>query len=175
MAFRNRCIGRYGVPHYWPAFKLLELGYPTEVTCSASTVYSGIFKEADFPESIPPSSKLCYKFKLKDGRDLKLYWMDGGIVPDRPDELDADVNMNEALADVPEENDYEGGSLFIGSKGKVSCGWGGSHPRLLPLSLNKDVNVPKNIPVSRAIWMATGGNGLMHALRVMAMPRSIPV
>ena len=81
-----------------PAFKLLDLGYPTEVTCSASTVYSGIFKEADYPESIPVSSKLRYKFKLKDGRDLKLYWMDGGICPDRPDELDPDVNMNEALA-----------------------------------------------------------------------------
>ena len=77
---------------------------------------------------------------------LKLYWMDGGIVPDRPDELDPDVNMNEALADVPEENDFEGGSLFIGTKGKVSCGWGGSHPRLLPLSLNKDVNIPKKYP-----------------------------
>ena len=129
-----------------PAFKLLELGYPTEVTCSATTVYSGIFKEADYSESIPPSSVLRYKFKLKNGNDLKLYWMDGGIVPDRPDELDGDVNLNEALADVPEENDFEGGSLFIGTKGKVSCGWGGSHPRLLPLSLNKDVNIPKKYP-----------------------------
>src|SRR6195952_5398092 len=76
-----------------PSFKLLNLGYPTEVTCSATTVYSGIFKESDYPESIPPSSKLRYKFKLKDGRDLLLYWMDGGIVPDRPDELDPDVNI----------------------------------------------------------------------------------
>jgi hypothetical protein len=72
--------------------------------------------------------------------------MDGGMIPDRPDDLDPDLNENEALADVPEENDFEGGSLFIGTKGKVSCGWGGSHPRLLPLSLNKDVNVPKKYP-----------------------------
>ena len=34
---------------------------------------------------------------------LNLYWMDGGITPDRPDELDPDVNMNEALATVPEK------------------------------------------------------------------------
>ncbi len=129
-----------------PSFKLLELGYPTEITGSASTVYSGIFKEADYAESIPPSSILRYKFKLKNGRDLLLYWMDGGIVPDRPDELDESVNMNEALCDVPEENDFEGGSLFIGTKGKVSCGWGGSHPRLLPLSRNKDINIPKKYP-----------------------------
>src|ERR1039457_5131589 len=110
-----------------PSFKLLELGYPTEITGMASTVYSGIFQESDYPESIPVSSKLEYKFKLKDGRDLKLYWIDGGFVPDRPEELDPDVNENEALADIPEENDYEGGSLFIGTKGKISCGWGGSH------------------------------------------------
>jgi predicted dehydrogenase len=129
-----------------PSFKLLELGYPTDVTCSASTVYSGIFKEADYPESIPVSSQLRYNFKLKDGRDLKLYWMDGGLIPDRPDELDPDANENEALADTPEVNDFEGGSLFIGTKGKVSCGWGGTNPRLLPASRYKDVHVPQKYP-----------------------------
>src|SRR5258706_2311945 len=144
--FGTGALGRKACHIIGPAFKLLELGYPTEVTCSATTVYSGIFKEANYAESIPPSSILRYKFKLNDGRDLKLYWMDGGIVPDRPDELDPDVNMNEVLADIPQENDFEGRSLVIGTKGKVSCGWGGSHPRLLPLSLNKDVNVPKKYP-----------------------------
>jgi predicted dehydrogenase len=129
-----------------PTFKLLELGYPTEITGSATTIYSGIFEEADYSESIPPSSILRYKFKLKNGADLLLYWMDGGIVPDRPDELSDNENMNEALADVAEENDFEGGSLFIGTKGKMSCGWGGSHPRLLPVSLNKGVNIPKKYP-----------------------------
>ncbi len=128
-----------------PAFKLLSLGYPTEITGSATVVYSGIFKEAEYPESIPPSSKLRYKFTLKDGRELELYWMDGGIVPERPDELDPDVNMNEALADVPEENDFEGGSLFVGTKGKVSCGWGGSHPRLLGSSM-QEIDIPKKYP-----------------------------
>jgi hypothetical protein len=72
--------------------------------------------------------------------------MDGGITPERLTELDPDVNQNEALGDWPSENDFEGCTLFIGTKGKVSCGWGGSHPRLLPLSLNKDVNVPKKYP-----------------------------
>ena len=72
--------------------------------------------------------------------------MDGGITPERISSLDPDLNMNEALSDWPGENDFEGGTLFIGTKGKVSCGWGGSHPRLLPLSLNKDVNVPKKYP-----------------------------
>ena len=144
--FGTGALGDMGCHIIGPAFKLFNLGYPTEVTCSAVTVYSGIFKEAFFPESIPPASKLRYTFKLKDGRDLKLYWMDGGIIPDRPDELDPDVNENTALADTPEANDYEGGSLFIGTKGKISCGWGGTNPRLLPLSRNKEVNIPKKYP-----------------------------
>jgi hypothetical protein len=50
--------------------------------------------------------------------------MDGGIVLDRPEELDPDVNMNEALADVPEENDFEGGTLFVRNQRK-SVLWAG--------------------------------------------------
>lgn len=129
-----------------PAFKLFDLGYPTEVTCNASTVYSGIFREAAYPESGPVSSRLRYTFRLKDGRDLQLYWMDGGFIPDRPEELDPDINANEAMADNPAHNDYEGGTLFIGSQGKISCGWGGNHPRLWPASRNKEVNIPQKYP-----------------------------
>jgi hypothetical protein len=125
---------------------LLELGYPTEISGSASTVYKGIFKEGIYSESGPVSSSIKFKFSQKNGQNLDLYWMDGGITPERPSELDPDVNMNEALGDWPGENDFEGCTLFIGTKGKVSCGWGGSHPRLLPLSLNKEVNVPKKYP-----------------------------
>src|SRR5205085_3019311 len=95
--FGTGALGDMGCHIIGPAFKLFNLGYPTEVTCSAVTVYSGIFEEAFFPESIPPACKLSNTFKRKDGRDLKLYWMDGGIIPDRPDELEADVNENTAL------------------------------------------------------------------------------
>ncbi len=129
-----------------PSFKLLGLRYPSEVTCDASTAFSGIFKETDYSMSIPRACKLRYKFELKDGRELKFYWMSGGMIPERPDELDPDVNMNEALAGVPKLGDYEGGSLFIGTKGKISCGWGARNPRLLPLSLNNDIDVPQKYP-----------------------------
>src|SRR6266496_2617181 len=134
----NRPVWPQGIP--WPN------QYPPVPKELKWDLWLGTAEQADYPESIPPSTELRYKFKLKDGHELKLYWMDGGIVPERPDELETDVDMNEALADVPEENDYEGGTLFVGTKGKVSCGWGGSHPRLLPLSRNKEVNVPKKYP-----------------------------
>jgi hypothetical protein len=129
-----------------PPFKLLELGYPSEISGSASTVYKGIFKEGIYPESGPVSSSIKFRFKQRNGNDLDLYWMDGGITPERLTELSGDANMNEALGDWPTENDFEGCTLFIGTKGKVSCGWGGSHPRLLPLTLNKEVNIPKKYP-----------------------------
>ena len=72
--------------------------------------------------------------------------MDGGITPERPNELDPDANMNEILGDWPGVNDYEGSTLFIGTKGKAGCGWGGRNPVLLPLSRNKEINVPKKYP-----------------------------
>ena len=141
--FGTGALGDMGCHIMGPPFKLLELGYPTEISGSASTVYNGIFKEAVNPESGPVSSSLKFKFKQKNGKDLDLFWMDGGITPERLNELDPDLNSNDALGDFPGENDFEGATLFIGTKGKVACGWGGSHPRLLPLSLNKDINIPE--------------------------------
>lgn len=144
--FGTGALGDMGCHIMGPPFKLLGLGYPTEVSGSASTVYSGIFKEGIYPESGPVSSSIKFTFKQKNGKDLYLYWMDGGIVPERPQEIDPDLNMNDVLGNWPSENDYEGCTLFIGTKGKMSCGWGGNHPRLLPLSLNKEINIPEKYP-----------------------------
>jgi predicted dehydrogenase len=141
--FGTGALGDMGCHIMGPPFKLLGLGYPTNVTCSASTVYNGIFTEAQYPESGPVSSSIRFNYKLKDGRELKLYWMDGGITPERPLELEPGKNMNDVMADWPGLNDYEGGTLFIGTKGKAACGWGGRNPILLPLSLNNVINVPK--------------------------------
>src|SRR6267142_7050525 len=142
--FGTGALGDMGCHIMGPPFKLLDLGYPTEVSGRASTVYDGIFSEADFPLSGPVSSSIRFKFKLKNGKDLDLYWMDGGITPERPKELDPDSNMNEVLGDWPPGlGDFEGSTLFIGTKGKAACGWGGRNPILLPLALNKEINVPK--------------------------------
>jgi len=72
--------------------------------------------------------------------------MDGGITPERPLELDPDVNMNNELGDWPGLNDFEGSTLFVGTKGKAACGWGGRNPRLLPLNLNDEISIPKKYP-----------------------------
>jgi len=141
--FGTGALGDMGCHIMGPPFKLLELGYPVEVSGSASTIYDGIFSEAIYPESGPVSSSIKFKYILKNGRNLELYWMDGGITPERPDELDPDVNMNDVMGDWPGLGDYEGSTLFIGTKGKAACGWGGRNPILLPLSLNDVINIPK--------------------------------
>lgn len=145
--FGTGALGDMGCHIMGPPFKLLKLGYPTEVSGSASTVYEGIFREGNYPESGPVSSSIRFTYKLQDGRDLRLHWMDGGITPERPLELESGENMNELLGDQPPGlNDFEGATLFVGTKGKVACGWGGRNPVMLPLSRNKDINIPKKYP-----------------------------
>lgn len=117
-------------------FRVLDLGYPTEAACSVSSVYTGPFKRAYFPESAPASSSVTLKFEGKKMKQpLKMHWMDGGIQPDRPEEL------------APNEIMGDGGNgvLFIGTKGKMMCSTYGENPKLLPLSRNNEVNVPETI------------------------------
>lgn len=143
--FGTGALGDMGCHIIGPPFKLLKLGYPTEVSCSASTVYDGIFSEAHYPKSGPVSSSIRFDYKLENGRIVKLYWMDGGITPERPDELQ-DGNLNEIMGDWPGLHDFEGANLFIGTKGKAACGWGGRNPVLLPISRNKEINIPQKYP-----------------------------
>ena len=135
--FGTGALGDMGCHIMGPPFKLLKLGYPHEVSGSASTTYSGVFKESAFPESGPISSSLKYRFTMNNGKDLDLYWMDGGITPERLQALAPEVNMNDALGDFPGENDFEGSTLFVGTKGVIACGWGGSHPRLFSKELQE--------------------------------------
>jgi len=123
-----------------PAFRTLGLGYPTEVECSVGSVYVDEFKRGYFPESCPPSSHIVLKFPSINGKpEIKFHWMDGGIQPERPDEL----GPNEVFGDGGN------GVLMIGSKGKMMCGTYGINPQLLPTSRTKEIGVPqkyKRIP-----------------------------
>jgi len=65
--------------------------------------------------------------------DVKVKWWDGGLLPERPEELPEGDVMG---------RDQSGGCLFIGSKGKIMCGCYGKDPFLLPLSLNDSYSRP---------------------------------
>ncbi len=67
---------------------------------------------------------------------VEVHWMDGGIQPERPEEL----GPNELFGDGGN------GTLFIGTKGKMMCGTYGADPKLLPTSRTAEVQVKQKYP-----------------------------
>ncbi len=130
-------LGDMGCHLVEPAFRVLNLGYINSVQASVGSVYVDEFKRGYFPESCPPSSHVIMKFPQTDKTKgpVEVHWMDGGIQPERPEELGA----NETFGDGGN------GVLFIGTKGKMMCGTYGADPKLLPLKRNDEVKVPQTI------------------------------
>jgi predicted dehydrogenase len=130
-------LGDMGCHLIEAAFRVLDLSYITDVQASAGSVYVDEFKRGYFPESCPPSSHVTMSFPktAKTKGPIKLHWMDGGIQPERPDEL----GPNEKFGDGGN------GTLFIGTKGKMMCSTYSAEPRLLPLSRNEEVKVKQTI------------------------------
>jgi predicted dehydrogenase len=136
-AFGTGALGDMGCHLIDPAFKTTGLGYPSEVQCSEGSVFEKMWNASYYPESCPVSSSIVLKFPGKAGKpDVKLYWMDGGLVPERPEELGPDEQMGGG----------DGGVIIEGTKGKMMCGTYGSNPTLLPTSRTKEVSVPKTLP-----------------------------
>jgi predicted dehydrogenase len=130
-------LGDMGCHIIGPVFKLVKgLKYPDEVTSSVSTVYDDMWTEAHYPKSCPVSSSTHFKFTLDNGKEFKLHWMDGGIQPERPPELEPNQLMGGG----------GNGTLFIGTDGKMMCDTYGKNPRLLPVSLTDDIHVPPKYP-----------------------------
>ncbi len=118
-------------------FRVLGLQYAKDVQASVGSVYVGEFKQGVFPDSCPPSSHITLTFpKTKKTKgDITLHWMDGGIQPERPEELGANEKFG----------DDGNGTLFIGTKGKMMASTYSADPLLLPTSRTKEVNVKQTI------------------------------
>jgi predicted dehydrogenase len=119
------------------AFRVLDLKYASDVQASVGSVYVDEFKRGYFPESCPPSSHVTLTFPktAKTQGPVKVHWMDGGIQPDRPEEL----QPNEVFGDGGN------GTLFIGTKGKMMCGTYSDNPQLLPTSRTKTTQVKQTL------------------------------
>lgn len=114
-------------------FRILPIDYPIEVECSTTTAWADFFKEADYRDSCPSSSIIHMKFPRKDGKGIiKFTWMDGGLLPERPEELLPDEKLG----------DSAGGYIFHGTKGKLMGDYNLA-PVLLPTSRMKEVTLPK--------------------------------
>ena len=135
-AYGTGALGDMGCHLIDPAFKTVGLGYPSEVECSEGAVFEKMWNASYYPESCPISSSIKLKFPMKNGKpDVKLYWMDGGIRPERPDELGPDERMG----------GDDGGVIITGTKGKMMCDCYGANPTLLPTSKTKEINVPQTL------------------------------
>ena len=147
-SFGTGALGDMGCHIIDPAFKTTGLGYPSEVECSASDLYQEMWHPTYHPDSFPASSTLKLKFPGKNGKqDTYLHWMDGGLLPERPEELGADETMG----------DDGGGAIIVGTKGKMMCGTYGNNATLLPTSRSNEVNIKpvmKRVPEGHYIqWI----------------------
>ncbi len=106
-----------------PAFMALDLRYPISVEGNVSTVFETFGKKTTGKfESYPRSSVVRFKFPARgEMPPVTLTWWDGGLMPQRPDELEDDMPFG----------DPNGGCLFIGDKAKLVCGCYGLNPRIL--------------------------------------------
>jgi len=100
----------------------LNLGLPSNVE-TVSTPFNGV--------SYPHATQTFYEFPARGSMPpVKLTWYDGGLMPNKPEELgDEDLNKG-------------GGALLIGSKGKLLHDTYGLKPRLLPKSLQDSYGKP---------------------------------
>ncbi len=135
-SFGTGALGDMGCHIIDPAFKTVGLGYPSEVECSVVNLSEDLWNASYRPDSFPAASALKLKFPGKGGKpDVLLRWMDGGLVPERPEELGPDDAMG----------DWGGGAIIVGTKGKLMCSTYGENPVLLPQSRNKNITVKQTI------------------------------
>ncbi len=113
-----------------PVFKALKLKYPTKVQGSSTMLNT---------ESAPVAQVVTLTFPKRESLpkvampEVKVKWWDGGLLPERPEELPEGEIMGRST---------DGGCLFIGSKGKLMCGCYARDPFLLPLSLDESYTRP---------------------------------
>jgi len=135
-AFGTGSLGDMGCHLIDPAFKVLGLGFPSEVECSVANVYEKMWSPAYHPESCPIASSITFRFPGAPGKpNISLYWMDGGLTPERPVELGSDEPMG----------DRSGGGIIVGNQGKIMYGTYGEKPTLLPASRTKDTQLPQTL------------------------------
>ncbi len=131
--FGSGTLGDMGCHMLDPVFRALHLKHPEAVEAT-STPFN--------LESPPQAQKITWWFPRRDNLPkiamppVKIHWYDGGLLPDRPEEL---------KQGVPLGNDPDGGVLFIGTKGKMMCGAYGKNPVLLPMKEMQHFQQPAKI------------------------------
>jgi predicted dehydrogenase len=117
-----------------PIYRILPILYPNEVECSVPNQFTAAWTEAGYIDSCPPASIIHLNYPTNDKKsNIKVTWMDGGLLPKRPDELLPDEAMG----------NWDGGVIFEGTKGKLMCSCYGENPMLLPTKRMKEEKLPE--------------------------------
>lgn len=122
--FGTGALGDMGCHLIDPPYRVLELGYPTEVESSVGAVFKKDWVPEYLPDSCPPSSRtqLTFKGTKKNPVDLKMTWTDGGLRPFHPDIVPADHPIG--------NQDSSNGVIMYGEKGIMTCGTYGRNPKI---------------------------------------------
>jgi predicted dehydrogenase len=143
--FGAGALGDMGCHVMDASYTALKLGYPTSVTAFISYQVverpkkdkegkEGVERvRVEYKDSYPMATLVHYTFPAR-GRKypaVKLHWYDGGLLPERPEELEPGRRMPES------------GTLFVGDKGKLICETYSESPRLIPEARMRSYKRPK--------------------------------
>jgi predicted dehydrogenase len=150
-------LGDMGCHIFDPIQWAMKLCPPTSVEASASIFVKEPlnWNKVRNTETYPQASIVYYNFPAReDMPPLKLVWYDGGLMPERPEELEPGRKMG----------DQYGGVLYIGEKGKILTGSHGARGvRIIPEEkMQAYERPPKTIPRSighRQEWVAACKGG----------------
>jgi len=99
-----------------PVFWALNLGKCKQFSVEASSTKVN-------NETAPLASVIHYDFPARGNMpSVQLHWYDGGLKPQRPEELEPGRKMG----------DGECGTIFVGDKAKIMCTTYGGSPRIIP-------------------------------------------
>ncbi len=132
-AFGTGALGDMACHIMDPIYRILPIDYPDSAECSVGIVWKEMWNDTQNPEACPPASIIHLNYPRKDGKgDIKVSWHDGGLLPERPDEL------------LPGEafGNWDGGVMLVGTKGKLLLDCYGANPRLLPTKLMQEKKMP---------------------------------
>jgi predicted dehydrogenase len=129
-------LGDMGCYSYDTIFRVLKLEAPLSVEASTTDRYD---------ETYPQASIIRYHFGPHgDMPAVNFTWYDGGLRPPTPEEL-----LENPPAKTGDEEEDNEGLLFVGDRGKILCGFNGSHPRLIPRAkMDAYKQPPKTLPRS---------------------------
>jgi len=122
--FGTGALGDMGCHLIDPPFRVLGLGYPTEVESSVGQVFTRDWTPEHIPEGCPPTSQSQIKFPAteKNPVPVKMTWYDGGIRPFHPDLIPADHPIG--------EENSSNGVIMMGEKGVMTCATYGINPKV---------------------------------------------